>query len=205
LLGNDSDQLKERGSSQDLLAEPVNTLSNIAFFAAMLMTMPFVKSWFDGMLSAGIAMVGLGSTLYHVRPCRMTRLIDAVTIIAWVMLYVFGWAHFMLKVSTLSAVALVITFIGINYLFNKKYGRTLNGSADYLPVIGLLLVSGSSVWYLYGHPHLVIAGILAATSLVFRVVDNDVRMPAGTHFIWHIMNGFMMAMLTLYVSVHVEV
>ena len=205
MIGNDSDQNKERGDSQDLLAEPVNTLSNIAFFAAMLATMPFVKSWFDGLLSAGIAMVGLGSTLYHVRPCRMTRQIDAITIIAWVLLYVFGWAHFMMHIDARMSAALVVVFLAINYFFNKRYGSSLNGSADYLPVIGLLLISGSSVWYLYGHPHLVIAGVLAATSLVFRVVDMDVKIPAGTHFIWHIMNGFMMAMLTLYVSVYVGV
>lgn len=199
------DQYKERGNNEGLLAEPVNTLSNIAFFAAMLATMPFCKSWIDGLLSAGIAMVGLGSTLYHVRPCPTTQLMDKVTIVVWVMLYVFAWAHYMAGLSVLVSLGVNVSFIVINYFFDRKYGDLLNGSADYLPVLLLLLGCGSYVWYLHGHPHLVIAGILASTALVFRVVDNDVKLHTGTHFIWHVINGFMMAMLVMYISVYVEV
>jgi len=199
------DTYKERGTNQGLLAEPINLLSNIAFFAATLLTMPFCRSWVDGILSTGISIVGIASSLYHARPCRMTLLGDTLSIVVWTIFYVFVWAHFMMGFQPLVTAGVMITFFTLNILFDWKFGKAMNGSADYIPVIILLLFCGSCVWYKSGHPHLVIAGILAAGALVFRVVDRDVHLPTGTHFIWHILNGFMMALLTLFVSIYVMV
>lgn len=200
---NGLDYYKERGNSKELLAEPVNLMSNVAFFAATLVTLPFCKSWIDGILSTGITLVGIGSTLYHARPCKLTRLCDLGAIVTWTTLYVFIWSYYMMGLEFVPSIGLILSFFGMNYLFKKRYGDALNGSADFVPVIVLLLFCGSCVWYKLGHPHLVIAGILAAAALVFRVIDNDVRMPAGTHFLWHILNGFMLTMLTVFVTVYI--
>lgn len=201
----DLDVYKERGESKGLLAEPINLLSNLAFFAATLITMPFCRSWVDGILSTGISIVGIASSLYHARPCKMTLLGDAMAIIVWTIFYVFVWAHFMMSFQLPITLGVMGGFLLLSFLFIKKFGKSMNGSADYIPVIVLLLLCGSCLWYKYGHPHLVIAGILASISLVFRVVDREVHLPSGTHFIWHILNGFMMAMLTMYVSIYVMV
>ncbi len=199
------DLYKERGTSKELLAEPVNLLSNIAFFAACLITALFCKSWVDGILSAGIAMVGIGSSLYHARPCRITQLCDVTSIVSWTAFYIFVWAHYMMKFSLPISGGIIVVGLGLHLWFASKFKDSLNGSADYLPVIALLLICGGSVWYKMGHPHLVASAVLAACALVFRVVDNDVKVPCGTHFLWHMLNGFMMAMLTMFVSVHVVI
>lgn len=199
------DLYKERGTSKEFLAEPVNLLSNIAFFAASLIAFLFCKNWVDGLLAAGIAMVGIGSSLYHARPCRLTQLCDVVSIIAWTAFYIFVWAHYMMGFTFLISTAMIGVGLGLNFLFARKFKNSLNGSADYLPVIGLLLICGGGVWYKMGHPHLVAAAVFAASALVFRVIDNDVKVPCGTHFLWHMLNGFMMAMLTMFVSVHVVI
>jgi hypothetical protein len=197
------DLYKERGDQSGLYAEPTNVLSNIAFFAAAMICWPFAKSWADGILVAGCILVGLGSTMYHSRPCRFTQLWDVVAIVTWVMFYLFCWGHFMMGLNVTWSVGVMAGFAVSAYAFLRKYGRFLNGSADYIPVILLLLICGSLVWYRLGHPHMVVAGLLAAIALVFRVVDNDVKIQSGTHFLWHILNGFLMAMLTMFMSVSI--
>lgn len=98
---------------------------------------------------------------------------------------------------------IIIGFVLASLLFLRKYSGLLNGSSDYLPVIAVLLFSGAAGWYKTGHPHLIIACIIAAISLVFRVIDNDVKLSSGTHFLWHIMNGFLMAQLTIFIAINV--
>jgi len=198
------DLYKERGESSALFAEPTNVLSNVAFFAAALMVFPFCKGWASGVLTAGCILVGLGSSLYHSRPNRFTQLWDVTAIVAWVLFYLYCWGYYMMGFTPLISVGAVLGFILLSLLFLRKYGSLLNGSADYIPVIVLLLGCGVAVWYKLGHPHLVIAGIIAAISLVFRVIDNEVKLHSGTHFMWHIMNGFLMAQLTMFVAVYVE-
>jgi esterase/lipase superfamily enzyme len=90
-------------------------------------------------------------------------------------------------------------------MFIRKYGTLLNGSTDYVPVIVLLLFCGAWTWIQTSHPHLVVAGVLSAASLVCRVIDNDVEIASGTHFMWHTLNGFLMAMLTMFIAVYIEV
>jgi len=117
----------------------------------------------------------------------------------------FLWAYCMMGLDLLLS-SIVLGIFGIaSFLFTKKYGETLNGSADYVPAIVLLLVCGIAVWYRLSHPHLVIAGVLAAMSLVCRVIDHDVKLPSGTHFLWHMLNGFLMLMLTMFVEVYIEI
>jgi len=197
------DLYKERGQQSALFSEPINTLSNVAFFAAAFITMPFVKDWLDGILSAGCIIVGLGSVLYHSRPCKFTMYWDTGAIVMWVYFYLFIWAHYIAGLNIWWTLGTLTTFTLLSSAFIKKFSTYLNGSMDYIPVIAALLVCGSITWWQHGHSHLVMAGLLAAVSLVFRVVDNDVKLSSGTHFLWHILNGFLMAQLTLYVSMYV--
>ena len=198
------DKYKERGNKEGLYAEPTNLLSNCAFFAAALIAAPFCKGWLSGTLAAGMVLVGLGSSLYHSKPSKFTQMWDTGAIVAWVFFYLFAWAFFMIGFGFFQSIGILTAFGLISYLFIRKYGEYLNGSADYIPVIVLLLFCGTWVWFKLGYPHLVIAGVLASASLVCRVIDHDVSIPSGTHFLWHILNGFLMAMLTMFVAVYIE-
>ena len=177
------DLYKERGKKTELFAEPTNLFSNIAFFAAAFMCFPFAKSWIDGILVMGIILVGLGSSMYHSGRCQFTLMWDAGSIVLWILYYLFIWAHFLIGLSLLWSGVVVCSFMLLGSIFNRKYGNGMNGSFDYIPVIILLLVCGSVTWWALGLPHMVAAGVLSAISLVFRVVDNDVSIPTGTHYI----------------------
>jgi len=196
------DLYKERGENTALFAEPTNVLSNIAFFAAGLTALPFCTNWASGLLAAGCVIVGLGSTLYHAYPKELTRLFDVSAIVMWVLFYLFCWSFLLMGFNIWQTAGIIVGFSAASTLFLKKFSGLLNGSADYIPVILLLLICGAAAWYKQGHPHLIVACIMAGLSLFCRVIDNDVKLNSGTHFLWHILNGFLMAQLTIFMAVN---
>jgi hypothetical protein len=205
LFDRDLDLYKERGDKTGLLVEPVNLWSNIAFFAGALTAMPFCHGWADSILAVGMILVGLGSTVYHAFPNKFTLLWDTTSIVTWISFYVFVWAFYMMNYTLGSTLGIMAGFLILTGLFVKKYGNLLKHNADYVPVIVLLLVCGSAVLYKTGHSHLLVAGIFGTAALIFRILDHEVSIPCGTHFVWHILNGFLMTLLTIYVAVYVNV
>ncbi len=196
------DYYRERGESAMLFAEPTNVLSNVSFFAAAFIATPFCRTWFDWALAVGCFMVGLGSTAYHAHPNKLTYLWDVSGIVGWVLLYLFCWAHYMMGLAIGPAAGAVAAFIVLSLPVLKRFSAIWNGSGDYTPVIILLVVCGGLQWWKDGQLHLVLAAILACFSLVCRAIDNSVRLASGTHFLWHTLNGFLMAMLTLFMCTH---
>ena len=192
------DYYRERGESAMLFAEPINVLSNIAFFAAAFIATPFCRTWFDWALAIGCFMVGLGSTAYHSYPTRWTHVWDISSIVAWVLLYLFCWSHYIMGLAPWPAAGAVAAFVVLSMPVLKRYSAIWNGSGDYTPVIIVLVVCGGLQWWKDGQPHLVLAAILACFSLFCRAIDNSVRLSSGTHFLWHTLNGFLMALLTLF-------
>ncbi len=196
------DYYRERGESSMLFAEPINVLSNVAFFAAAFIATPFCRTWFDWALAIGCFMVGLGSTAYHAHPNKLTYFWDISGIVGWVLLYLFCWSHYIMGLDLWVAAGAVAAFIVLSMPLLKRFSAIWNGSGDYTPVIVLLVVCGGLQWWKDGQPHLVLAAILACFSLVCRAIDNSVRLASGTHFLWHTLNGFLMAMLTLFMCTH---
>lgn len=75
----------------------------------------------------------------------------------------------------------------------------LNGSEQYLPAV-LALLAFTFVTHKRGHqiaPWITAATVIFSVSLVFRTLDMHLCeiWPIGTHFIWHILNGLMIALL----------
>ncbi|SEN37708.1 hypothetical protein SAMN05216227_101288 [Pseudorhodobacter antarcticus] len=75
----------------------------------------------------------------------------------------------------------------------------LNGSLQYAPAMGALAVFAILTWrrgHVLRHWALAAAGVFAL-SLVFRTVDLAVcaAFPTGSHFMWHVLNGAMVAIL----------
>jgi hypothetical protein len=76
----------------------------------------------------------------------------------------------------------------------------LNGSINYIPcLIALLLVAWKG-----RQPQLYQAGLLFACSLTFRSVDMALceQFPNGTHFLWHLLNGWLLYMLVHILIIH---
>jgi hypothetical protein len=77
----------------------------------------------------------------------------------------------------------------------------LNGSDQYAPALLALVVFSILLWQ-RRHP---LAGMIGATtalfalSLTFRTLDAHicVALPLGTHFLWHVLNGTVIALLLI--------
>ncbi len=191
-------QTKERGVRMGVLAEPVNLLTNIAFFAATIVSITFAHGMYAILMSLGISVVGLMSTIAHAKPNRLTFDLDKHTIILWVLYYDFCWAHFMAGYSIKTSLIIVGFIIAVGLGIIKIVKDKLRGNADYIPVLLMLATFGVFMIYKDGHTHFLVAMVLALGALLFRSIDFDVKLPSGTHFMWHILNGFLMLHLTLY-------
>lgn len=93
-------------------------------------------------------------------------------------------------------------FGGKAHAYQEAHGSFLNGSDQYLPaIIALLIFTGISV--AMRHParnYFVGASTLFCISLLFRTIDItscEVTHGLGTHFLWHAINGFVVALLLL--------
>lgn len=179
-----------------LLAEPLNAASNIAFFVAAWIAWRDTRTYSSrppelALLIALITAIGIGSGLFHVFATTWARILDVVPILlfqlTFISLYairVLGWRKAYAAAGTLSFLAAA--------LFARQFPALFNGSAAYIPAIGVLFLLGiyhylaerSEKWLL------IAAGGVLTASLFFRTYDTAFcsTFPAGTHFLWHLLN-----------------
>lgn len=187
-------------------AEPWNAVTNAAFLIAAALVwratagLPLARA-----MAVNLAVIGIGSFLFHTFANRVTGLMDVLPILAFILLYVFAASRDMLGLTGWRAG--VATFGFIPYaaatvpLWSMVPG--LGSSAGYAPVPVLILFYA---WLLRRRAPAtargltVGAGILVA-SLLFRTLDGPVcaTVPVGTHFLWHVLNGVMLGwMIVVY-------
>lgn len=182
----------------ELLSEPLNALTNLAFvFAALalLRTMPARSAPDLRALAWLLALVGLGSMVFHTIAERWASVLDIGFIALFVVLFVqralvrlHGWrnASAALVLPALIALcALIASALRVD---------ALNGSELYLgPWLALVALalscprSPSRRW-------LAAAAGLFALSLAFRSLDLHLCkvLPIGTHFGWHLNNALVL-------------
>lgn len=197
-------------------AEPLNALTNIAFVLAALwgavearkrgITSPMV--W---LLIALAALIGIGSFLFHTFANRWSELADTIPIWSFVALFVLAAMHFIggmpvvrvLRVAGLVviAAALVIWLLAFGEGQDQaaQAADPLNGSGQYAPAVLALLVFTLISWRRRhpGAPWIAASLGVFLLSLTARTVDRDLcgAVPLGTHFLWHSLNGLMIALL----------
>jgi hypothetical protein len=72
-------------------AEPVNALTNLAFVLVAVVVWPRVRGRRTGQGMAGVlALIGVGSWLFHTHANRLTGLMDVLPILAFILIYVFA-------------------------------------------------------------------------------------------------------------------
>lgn len=198
-------------------AEPLNAVSNGAFLAAavyafILWRREGARDWPVLWLIAVTAIVGAGSSLFHIFANRWSLLADVLPIAVFIYSYFLLAMRRLLGLGAVSAVAVTVLFAVFNMCFARLWlgifpGLTLNDSIGYLPAalailgVGLLcILKGQRIT---GRA-LVGAGCLFAVSLFFRSIDHAVctALPVGTHFFWHVFNGLVLAMLMRVALLH---
>ena len=195
-----------------LWAEPLNAFTNAAFPLAALWGWQALRRYGGapgfGLAVVMAALIGVGSFLFHVYANAWSEWADVVPIWGFVALYV-GLSTYHLGgaparaawiAGSITAVAATAT-LTLTSATGAETGPPglLNGSGQYAPaLIALLALAGLMAWR--GHPARgwILAAALAFTvSLVARTLDLHLcaDVPAGTHFIWHLMNGLMVGLL----------
>ena len=178
-------------------AEPVNALTNVAFFVAAWAAFRLWQREGKGdrailALILVVAAVGLGSLAFHTRATRGAMLLDVVPIGVFIYGYILLALRRFLALSWPVALGLLAGFIALSSGLAVWVPRTvLDGSAGYFPALAVLFVFG---WAMRGRAvgrALLVAGGVFGVSLVLRIVDLPLcgAFPLGTHFLWHILNA----------------
>jgi hypothetical protein len=194
-----------------LWAEPLNAVSNAAFFiAAAFAFFHWRRAGGRDMPSLLLILVtvaiGTGSTIFHTVATRGAILLDIVPIAIFIAGYlVLVWRRY-LKFGLVSAITALAIFEVISFtLPSVTPPGFLNRSVPYLPALLMLIVvaalvqgktranspeAAASQW-------LWIAAGLFTASFFLRSIDIAVCrfFPLGTHFIWHCLNAAVLYVL----------
>ncbi len=195
---------------QGFWAEPLNAVTNAAFLAAAALALlewrkAGGKDHASHWLIAVTAIVGIGSFLFHTFANRWSVLADVIPIAVFIYGYFLLAMRRYLGLARLTALAATAVFMLLNMSFVRLWlgvfpGLTLNGSVGYLPAAFALLGIGGFCLRRRAHRAgiaLLWAAGIFAVSLVFRTADGSVcaTLPAGTHFLWHVLNAVVLLIL----------
>ena len=205
----------ERGSDPAFWAEPLNAITNAAFLIAALVAlfqwsaMPRAsRRSIDLALIAVVAIIGIGSFLFHTFATRWAVIADVAPIAVFMLTYMgyslrryLGWPWW----ATILGLAGFFIALQQAGTVCSAGGPCFNGSVGYFPALAAMLLIGVLLMA-SAHPaggSLVLAGLIFAVSLTARTVDMDLcptttlstGAPIGTHFIWHILNGTLLYVL----------
>jgi hypothetical protein len=186
----------ERGTNEAFLAEPINVISNIAFFIAALVGLQLVlwrpreQQSPDHFLLVGLVfLIGFGSVAFHLYADKGTELADVVPIgvfmlvylgfalnrflvvpPGWTVLLVIGFAAIVAISTQVRCWEGAIGFPGLNITGTKP---CLNGSVGYLPALGALIIIGMLLGERHHRaaPYVTWAAVIFAISITLRSLD----------------------------------
>jgi hypothetical protein len=180
-----------------LLAEPVNAVTNLAFFVAASAAWRYARQ--TRTLSPSIVIlislvlaIAVGSTLFHTFANRWAMFADVIPILLFQIAYLWVYAARVIALGIIGRVLVLTSWIGAGAVFAQLPDQ-LNGSLAYAPALIALALMG-----LYHMRHaaagrllLLQAAAVLLLSLVFRTIDIGLcpSFPLGTHFLWHLLNG----------------
>lgn len=180
-------------------AEPVNALTNLAFVLVAVAVWPRLLGRPTGQaMAAVLALIGLGSWLFHTHANRLTGLMDVLPILAFILLYVFAATRDFLGARPWVAGGVAVAFVPFAAATVPLFAMIpgLGSSAGYAPVP--LLIAGYALALRRRAPDtargLAVGAGLLVVSLAFRTLDAPLcaAWPLGTHFLWHLLNAVML-------------
>jgi hypothetical protein len=209
------DSYCERAGTPELWAEPLNAVTNLAFLLAAWLAFRQVRThnfrrFPEGYaLCAILALIGVGSGLWHLTPTSLTIMLDVLPITAFIYValgsllmraYGFRWWQMLVGVLTLT---------GLNALAGVVFDPdTLHGTIMYLPTYAML-VALVVLAFLQQRPfahELAFITALWTVSLTFRMLDIPLchALPIGTHFLWHSLNAVVLYRLIGVLTRHLQ-
>jgi Ceramidase len=180
-----------------LFSEPVNALSNLAFFLAAWAAWRLARRTHtltaDTVWLVVLALaIGIGSTLFHSYATAWARILDEVPILAFQLCYVWLYLRQIMRVRRRNATLAIAAYLAAAILA-RRYPHLLNGSLVYAPALFLLLALGFHHFLRQQHERglLLAAATVFMASLVFRIIDEAIctGFAIGTHFLWHLLNA----------------
>ena len=190
----------ERGNSQDLLAEPINAFTNLAFpffgyLAYKLLKEKNIKSKEVRALPWMLSLVGLGSFIYHTARNSITLIFDVLPIYFFILYALFLTLNELFNSKAKSLFTLV-GFVGVEIVLSVYVPREfLNGSIRHIVAVIFIILIGWIAIKRYGkeinQPLVGVIG-LYAFAIFFRSIDAWICtwFSIGTHFLWHILAAF---------------
>ncbi|SDW67001.1 Ceramidase [Ruegeria halocynthiae] len=182
-------------------AEPINAATNAAFLIAAFIMWRRVRG--RGMpLAMGLvvilAMIGLGSYLFHTHAQVWAAIADTAPILLFILVYIYAVNRDVWEMRPGYALGLTALFIPFAALTIPVFQMVpgLGGSSAYAPVPLLILIYAFMLRQKTpdtARELAIGAGILIA-SITFRALDDPIcgHLPIGTHFMWHILNAIML-------------
>jgi hypothetical protein len=179
-------------------AEPINAVTNAAFLIAAALMWRRTHG-LGRVLVVVLALIGIGSFLFHTYAQPWAGLLDVLPIVGFVLIYIFAANRDFWGFAPWPAFGVTLLFFPFAAatipLFNMI--PALGSSAAYGPVPLLILIY--AVLLANRLPDvsrgLTIGASLLIASLTARTLDLPVcdAIPHGTHFLWHILNAIMLA------------
>ncbi len=188
-----------------LWSEPLNAISNVAFFIAAFLAFNLTREpsrfdWRAAVLILFLAVIGTGSTLFHTFATRWAMLSDVLPILFYQIAFIVFYTNRVIGLNALKTTAVLGGFFVTIYAIGLLPEEWLNGSLSYAPA--LLFLIGLGVWHLKNAKierwGLLAAAAIFVLSLGLRSIDMAVckTLPYGTHFFWHIFNGCVLYLTT---------
>lgn len=191
-------------------AEPVNALSNIAFLiAAGLVSLRLINAHIPLRkvidiiaLIVLLCCIAVGSFLWHTVATPSTEWMDVVPILLFISLYLLSFLVRVARLKPRMVLTIFLLYHAMNISLQLLFPpQTFNGSMFYLPTLATLILMGiycKRMGFSTAN-RILLAGGLLAISLVFRTIDFALCTvwPIGTHFIWHLINAYILYLLTI--------
>ncbi|MBW9271793.1 MAG: hypothetical protein K1566_19300 [Candidatus Thiodiazotropha sp. (ex. Lucinisca nassula)] len=186
-------------------AEPLNAVTNLAFLIVVVWVVkalngsvrPAVKFWDLWLLVVLLALIGLGSFLWHTLATSWSALADVLPILGFIYVYLLSFLARVAKFSLMGMGFWFSVFLFLNYLvYTELPANFLNGSVFYLPAwVSLLAMTiYCRVAGLSAGRDLFLASLVFTVSLTLRSVDQALceAWSLGTHFVWHLLNALVL-------------
>ena len=148
------------------------------------------------MLAALLAAIGLGSALFHTFATPLAQVCDVLPIALLQLLYLHLYLRRVVSVAPYATAAWLLLYVLALGLASRT-AMVLNGSLAYAPAALALWILGMLHYRLRARGEVLIAALLFMVSLLARSVDLALcaLWPLGTHFLWHLMNAVVLAVL----------
>lgn len=183
--------------------EPMNAVTNLAFIIAAVVAWRLVRG--RGVpelyaLTAILFLIGVGSFLFHTFATGWAAAADVLPILAFVLLYLYSANRHLLgmrRIWALACTGLFFVYAPLATIAVMAVIPPIGGSAGYGAIALLIFGYGIGLWRRRPDvaPGLLIGALVLSVSITFRALDEplcDVN-PYGTHTVWHILNGIMLA------------